>query len=166
MNFKKYKVCNLNFFHIWNNYIRYTLVLLRINRAATCVRWSPEENKFAVGSGARWRLGKCEKKILLFFIHIYMDMNKEMILWLFFYRSLPTFSQTICLLHFGHKKQWSFPCIPHYWLILTSAPSYFLSYILKDHFYMLLWQGKWLVGGKTYQETSQIYNYLPRLASQ
>lgn len=32
---------------------RHTLVLLRINRAATCVRWSPEENKFAVGSGAR-----------------------------------------------------------------------------------------------------------------
>ncbi|CAB0004805.1 unnamed protein product [Nesidiocoris tenuis] len=30
-----------------------TLVLLRINRAATCVRWSPKENKFAVGSGAR-----------------------------------------------------------------------------------------------------------------
>ncbi|KAF2141803.1 uncharacterized protein K452DRAFT_227828 [Aplosporella prunicola CBS 121167] len=30
-----------------------TLVLLRINRAATCVRWSPNENKFAVGSGAR-----------------------------------------------------------------------------------------------------------------
>jgi len=30
-----------------------TLVLLRINRAATCVRWSPGENKFAVGSGAR-----------------------------------------------------------------------------------------------------------------
>jgi len=30
-----------------------TLVLLRINRAATCVRWSPRENKFAVGSGAR-----------------------------------------------------------------------------------------------------------------
>ena len=29
------------------------LVLLRINRAATCVKWSPEENKFAVGSGAR-----------------------------------------------------------------------------------------------------------------
>jgi actin related protein 2/3 complex subunit 1A/1B len=27
--------------------------LLRINRAATCVKWSPEENKFAVGSGAR-----------------------------------------------------------------------------------------------------------------
>ena len=25
----------------------------RINRAATCVRWSPEENKFAVGSGAK-----------------------------------------------------------------------------------------------------------------
>jgi actin related protein 2/3 complex subunit 1A/1B len=30
-----------------------TLVLLRINRAATCVRWSPLENKFAAGSGAR-----------------------------------------------------------------------------------------------------------------
>lgn len=30
-----------------------TLVLLRINRAATCVRWSPLENKFAVGSGAK-----------------------------------------------------------------------------------------------------------------
>nr|CAG4644775.1 EOG090X05RK [Leptodora kindtii] len=29
-----------------------TLVLLRINRAATCVRWSPLEKKFAVGSGA------------------------------------------------------------------------------------------------------------------
>ncbi|KAK3110638.1 ARP2/3 actin-organizing complex subunit Sop2 [Teratosphaeriaceae sp. CCFEE 6253] len=30
-----------------------TLVLLRINRAATCVRWCPDERKFAVGSGAR-----------------------------------------------------------------------------------------------------------------
>eukprot|EP00124_Ichthyophonus_hoferi_P005109 Ihof_evm1s668 gene=Ihof_evmTU1s668 len=30
-----------------------TLVLLRINRAATCVKWSPQENKFAVGCGAR-----------------------------------------------------------------------------------------------------------------
>ncbi|KAK1143797.1 ARP2/3 actin-organizing complex subunit Sop2 [Aspergillus melleus] len=30
-----------------------TLVLLRINRAATFVRWSPNEQKFAVGSGAR-----------------------------------------------------------------------------------------------------------------
>ena len=30
-----------------------TLVLLRINRAATFVRWSPSESKFAVGSGAR-----------------------------------------------------------------------------------------------------------------
>lgn len=30
-----------------------TLVLLRINRGATCVKWSPEENKIAVGSGAR-----------------------------------------------------------------------------------------------------------------
>lgn len=30
-----------------------TLVLLRINRGATCVKWSPQENKIAVGSGAR-----------------------------------------------------------------------------------------------------------------
>uniref|UniRef100_A0A8C4QLE0 Actin-related protein 2/3 complex subunit n=1 Tax=Eptatretus burgeri TaxID=7764 RepID=A0A8C4QLE0_EPTBU len=29
------------------------LVILRINRAATAVKWSPLENKFAVGSGAR-----------------------------------------------------------------------------------------------------------------
>lgn len=29
------------------------MVLLRINRAATCVRWSPKEDKFAVGSGAK-----------------------------------------------------------------------------------------------------------------
>lgn len=28
-------------------------MLLRINRAATCVRWSPKENKFAVGCGAK-----------------------------------------------------------------------------------------------------------------
>lgn len=32
---------------------KHTLVLLRINRAATCVKWSPDENKFACGSGAR-----------------------------------------------------------------------------------------------------------------
>jgi actin related protein 2/3 complex subunit 1A/1B len=30
-----------------------TLVVLKINRAATQVRWSPLENKFAVASGAR-----------------------------------------------------------------------------------------------------------------
>jgi actin related protein 2/3 complex subunit 1A/1B len=30
-----------------------TLVLLRINRAATCVKWSPNGTKFAVGSSAR-----------------------------------------------------------------------------------------------------------------
>ena len=30
-----------------------SLVILRINRAATIVKWSPKENKFAVGSGAR-----------------------------------------------------------------------------------------------------------------
>ncbi|XP_068118045.1 actin-related protein 2/3 complex subunit 1B-like [Hyperolius riggenbachi] len=30
-----------------------TLVLLRINRAATCVKWSPQESKIAVGSGSQ-----------------------------------------------------------------------------------------------------------------
>ncbi|CAO2813233.1 unnamed protein product [Amaranthus hypochondriacus] len=30
-----------------------TLVILRLNRAALCVQWSPTENKFAVGSGAK-----------------------------------------------------------------------------------------------------------------
>ena len=30
-----------------------TLVILRINRAATCVKWSPDGDKFAVGSGAK-----------------------------------------------------------------------------------------------------------------
>lgn len=30
-----------------------TLVILRINRAATCVRWSPNEDKFAIGCGSR-----------------------------------------------------------------------------------------------------------------
>jgi actin related protein 2/3 complex subunit 1A/1B len=30
-----------------------TLVLLRVNRSATFVRWSPNEQKFAVASGAR-----------------------------------------------------------------------------------------------------------------
>jgi len=29
------------------------LVVLRLGRAATCVKWSPRENKFAVGSGAK-----------------------------------------------------------------------------------------------------------------
>lgn len=29
------------------------LVILKINRAATCIRWSPLENKFSVGSGSR-----------------------------------------------------------------------------------------------------------------
>jgi len=29
------------------------LVILRINRAATCVKWSPQEDKFAVGSSSR-----------------------------------------------------------------------------------------------------------------
>lgn len=34
-------------------YKKPTLVLLRINRAATCVKWSPNGKKFAVGSAAR-----------------------------------------------------------------------------------------------------------------
>lgn len=36
-----------------NGTYKETLVLLRINRAATCVKWSPNGNKFAVGSSAR-----------------------------------------------------------------------------------------------------------------
>jgi actin related protein 2/3 complex subunit 1A/1B len=36
-----------------NNSWKPTLVVLRINRAATCVKWSPAGNKFAVGSGAK-----------------------------------------------------------------------------------------------------------------
>lgn len=43
--------------YVWtlngSNQWKPTLVILRINRAATCVKWSPQENKFAVGSGAR-----------------------------------------------------------------------------------------------------------------
>ncbi|XP_031484182.1 actin-related protein 2/3 complex subunit 1A-like [Nymphaea colorata] len=31
-----------------------TLVILRLNRAALCVQWSPKENKFAVGSGDKF----------------------------------------------------------------------------------------------------------------
>ena len=43
---------------VWNydpnsNEWKPTLVHLRINRAATYVKWSPLENKFAVASGAR-----------------------------------------------------------------------------------------------------------------
>ncbi|KAM9779929.1 actin-related protein 2/3 complex subunit 1B-B-like [Neosynchiropus ocellatus] len=30
-----------------------TLVILRTNRSARCVKWSPRENKFAVGRGFR-----------------------------------------------------------------------------------------------------------------
>jgi actin related protein 2/3 complex subunit 1A/1B len=42
--------------YVWNlegNVWKPSLVILRINRAATCVKWSPKEDKFAVGSGAR-----------------------------------------------------------------------------------------------------------------
>uniref|UniRef100_A0A1D1YN76 Actin-related protein 2/3 complex subunit n=1 Tax=Anthurium amnicola TaxID=1678845 RepID=A0A1D1YN76_9ARAE len=43
--------------YVWNLYEtgewKPTLVLLRIDRAATFVRWSPNEDKFAVASGAR-----------------------------------------------------------------------------------------------------------------
>jgi len=42
--------------YVWtfeNNEWKPTLVILRINRAATCVKWSPKEDKFATGSGSR-----------------------------------------------------------------------------------------------------------------
>lgn len=42
--------------YVWaleSNVWKPILVILRINRAATCVKWSPKEDKFAVGSGAR-----------------------------------------------------------------------------------------------------------------
>jgi len=38
----------------WENSLwKPTLVILRINRAATCCQWSPKEDKFAIGSGAK-----------------------------------------------------------------------------------------------------------------
>lgn len=40
-----------------------TLVLLRINRAATDVKWSPHEDKFAVSSGARYATLQLKKFI-------------------------------------------------------------------------------------------------------
>ena len=43
-----------------------TLVLLRINRAATDVKWSPHEDKFAVSSGARCVTAFCFKLLSLF----------------------------------------------------------------------------------------------------
>jgi len=42
--------------YVWkfvNGQWKPTLVILRINRAATSVKWSPNEDKFAVGSGAK-----------------------------------------------------------------------------------------------------------------
>jgi len=42
--------------YVWNlegNEWKPALVLLKINRAATCCRWSADENKFAVGSGGK-----------------------------------------------------------------------------------------------------------------
>eukprot|EP00164_Ancoracysta_twista_P005409 GFYU01007406.1.p1 GENE.GFYU01007406.1~~GFYU01007406.1.p1 ORF type:complete len:372 (-),score=120.28 GFYU01007406.1:266-1381(-) len=42
--------------YVWNlvdGVWKPTLVILRINRAATSVKWSPEETKFAVGCGAK-----------------------------------------------------------------------------------------------------------------
>jgi len=42
--------------YVWtlqNNQWKPVLVILRINRAATHVKWSPEENKFAVANGAK-----------------------------------------------------------------------------------------------------------------
>ena len=42
------------------------LVLLRINRAATCVKWSPQENKFAIG--------QCNIQALAFGLNIVLYM--------------------------------------------------------------------------------------------
>lgn len=42
-------VWQLNDKNIWKP----ELVVLRINRGAICVKWSPQENKFAVGTGSR-----------------------------------------------------------------------------------------------------------------
>ena len=42
--------------YVWtreDNEWKPALVILRLNRAATCVKWSPKGNKFAVGSGAK-----------------------------------------------------------------------------------------------------------------
>ncbi|GJP36965.1 hypothetical protein CLOM_g21429 [Closterium sp. NIES-68] len=42
--------------YVWNwveEEWRAALVILRLNRAALCVAWSPQENKFAVGSGSK-----------------------------------------------------------------------------------------------------------------
>ena len=41
------------------------MVLLRINRAATFVRWSPNEDKFAVASGARCVRADCDLRWLV-----------------------------------------------------------------------------------------------------
>lgn len=38
------------------------LVILRISAAATSVEWSPDEQKFAVGSGAKVARGTCERR--------------------------------------------------------------------------------------------------------
>ena len=42
--------------YVWtleNNEWKPNLVILRIGRAATCVKWSPDGKKFAVGSGSK-----------------------------------------------------------------------------------------------------------------
>jgi len=42
--------------YVWqfqNNKWKPTLVVLRIGRAATCIKWSPDGRKFAVGSGSK-----------------------------------------------------------------------------------------------------------------
>jgi actin related protein 2/3 complex subunit 1A/1B len=44
---------NAYVFRLEGNVWKPTLVILRINRAATCAKWSPSENKFAIGSGSR-----------------------------------------------------------------------------------------------------------------
>jgi len=59
-----------------------TLVLLRINRAATCVKWSPLENKFAVGSGARLiSVSTLSSRIFCFSIILNTHSNHILSLW-------------------------------------------------------------------------------------
>lgn len=58
-------------------------MLLRINRAATCVKWSPDEKKFAVGSGARLisicyfeKVINISRMALFLHSHVYASLGK------------------------------------------------------------------------------------------
>jgi actin related protein 2/3 complex subunit 1A/1B len=44
---------NAYVFHLEKTVWTPTLVILRLDRAATCVKWSPKEDKFAVGTGSK-----------------------------------------------------------------------------------------------------------------